>query len=71
MPFLQLAVNQNPQFRNVALEALDRSICFVLGSDQLMELSSSRDNKYDNVNVRSYNLLVFLKSFSNGYIRLK
>lgn len=48
---LELAVNQKPQFRNVAFEILDRSICSVLSCDQLMKLSSSKDNMYDNVNI--------------------
>lgn len=46
--FLQVSENSNQQLRNLALDALDQSICAVLDSDQLritkpseLELSST------------------------------
>lgn len=35
--FLELAVNSNHHLRNMALDALDQSICAVLGSDQFQD----------------------------------
>lgn len=35
--FLELAVNSNQHLRNMALDALDQSICAVLGSDQFQD----------------------------------
>uniref|UniRef100_A0A803KPK7 Protein MON2 homolog n=1 Tax=Chenopodium quinoa TaxID=63459 RepID=A0A803KPK7_CHEQI len=39
--FLELAENSNQQLRSIALDALDRSICAVLGSDQLQDRVAS------------------------------
>ncbi|KAF3786151.1 MON2-like protein [Nymphaea thermarum] len=38
---LELAENPNMQIRNIALDALDQSVCAVLGSDQFHELTLS------------------------------
>ncbi|XP_028101923.1 protein MON2 homolog isoform X2 [Camellia sinensis] len=40
--FLELADNANQNLRNMALDALDQSICAVLGSDQFQENAASR-----------------------------
>ncbi|GFY90641.1 ARM repeat superfamily protein [Actinidia rufa] len=40
--FLELADNSNQQLRNKALDALDQSICAVLGSDQFQENTAPR-----------------------------
>nr|XP_011466433.1 PREDICTED: protein MON2 homolog [Fragaria vesca subsp. vesca] len=42
--FLELAENSNQHLRNMALDALDESICAVLGSDQFPDNTSSRSN---------------------------
>ncbi|XP_021742311.1 protein MON2 homolog [Chenopodium quinoa] len=39
--FLELAENSNQQLRSIALDALDRSICAVLGSDQFQDRVAS------------------------------
>ncbi|KAK6139372.1 hypothetical protein DH2020_026880 [Rehmannia glutinosa] len=39
--FLELADSSNPQLQSMALDALDKSICAVLGSDQFQENASS------------------------------
>lgn len=39
--FLELAENSNQQLRSMALDALDRSICAVLGSDQFQDRLAS------------------------------
>lgn len=39
---LQLADSSNPQLQSLALDALDKSICAVLGSDQFQENTSSK-----------------------------
>lgn len=41
---LQLADNSNQHLRNMALDALDESICAVLGSDQFPDNTTSRSN---------------------------
>lgn len=47
---LQLADNSNQQLRNIALDALDQSICAVLGSEQFQNnLSSSHHDTSDKV----------------------
>ncbi|XP_039022425.1 protein MON2 homolog isoform X2 [Hibiscus syriacus] len=47
--FLQLADNSNQNLRNMALDALDQSICAVLGSEKSEDHTSSRsdDNSQD------------------------
>ncbi|KAK4596244.1 hypothetical protein RGQ29_014332 [Quercus rubra] len=40
--FLELAENSNQNLRNMGLDALDQSICAVLGSDQFQENTPSR-----------------------------
>lgn len=40
--FLELADNSNQHLRNIALDALDQSICAVLGSKQFQDNTSSR-----------------------------
>ncbi|XWS58298.1 hypothetical protein CRYUN_Cryun08bG0021900 [Craigia yunnanensis] len=47
--FLELADNSNQHLRNMALEALDQSICAVLGSEQFEDhaMSRSDDNSQD------------------------
>ncbi|XP_073141433.1 uncharacterized protein [Henckelia pumila] len=40
--FLELSESSNPQLQNMALDALDKSICAVLGSDQFQERSSPK-----------------------------
>ncbi|KAL8528032.1 hypothetical protein ACS0TY_005737 [Phlomoides rotata] len=40
--FLELADSSNPQLQSRALDALDKSICAVLGSDQFQENTSSK-----------------------------
>ncbi|XWS42471.1 hypothetical protein CRYUN_Cryun16bG0016700 [Craigia yunnanensis] len=47
--FLELADNSNPHLRNMALDALDQSICAVLGSEQFEDhtISRSQDNSQD------------------------
>lgn len=42
--FLELADNSNQHLRNMALDALDESICAVLGSDQFPDNTTSRSN---------------------------
>ncbi|XP_050379358.1 uncharacterized protein LOC126796668 isoform X2 [Argentina anserina] len=42
--FLELAENSNQHLRNMALDALDESICAVLGSDQFPDNTTSRSN---------------------------
>ncbi|KAF2298593.1 hypothetical protein GH714_024248 [Hevea brasiliensis] len=42
--FLDLADNSNQHLRNMALDALDQSICAVLGSEQFQDYVSSRLN---------------------------
>ena len=46
---LQLADNSNQHLRNMALDALDQSICAVLGSEQFEDRAMSRsdDNSQD------------------------
>lgn len=44
LSYLQLAENSNQHLRNMALDALDESICAVLGSDQFPDNTSSRSN---------------------------
>ncbi|URE10745.1 hypothetical protein MUK42_14902, partial [Musa troglodytarum] len=39
---LELADNSNPQVRNLALDALDQSICAVLGSDEFQGIKASQ-----------------------------
>lgn len=39
---LQLADSSNSQLQTMALDALDKSICAVLGSDQFQESTSSK-----------------------------
>ncbi|WOL08916.1 hypothetical protein Cni_G17669 [Canna indica] len=40
---LELADSSNPQVRNLALDALDQSICAVLGSDQFQDMRVSQN----------------------------
>lgn len=40
--YLQLADNSNQHLRNKAFDALDQSICAVLGSDQFQENAAFR-----------------------------
>ncbi|KAL7239326.1 hypothetical protein ACSBR2_005270 [Camellia fascicularis] len=42
--FLELADNANQNLRNMALDALDQSICAVLGSDQFQENAAARQH---------------------------
>ncbi|KAK3200540.1 hypothetical protein Dsin_023955 [Dipteronia sinensis] len=42
--FLELADNSNQHLRNIALDALDQSICAVLGSEQFQDNASSRQH---------------------------
>ncbi|KAI9186171.1 hypothetical protein LWI28_014359 [Acer negundo] len=42
--FLELADNSNNHLRNIALDALDQSICAVLGSEQFQDNASSRQH---------------------------
>lgn len=42
---LQLADNSNQHLRNMALDALDKSICAVLGSEQFEDHALSRSNE--------------------------
>lgn len=50
---MQLADSPNPQLQTMALDALDRSICSVLGSDQFQENISSNSIDASN-DVRIY-----------------
>lgn len=43
--FLQLAENTNQHLRNMGFNALDQSICAVLGSDQFQDHTSARSKK--------------------------
>ncbi|KAL8171076.1 hypothetical protein V2J09_022880 [Rumex salicifolius] len=43
--FLQLAENANQHLRNMGFNALDQSICAVLGSDQFQDHTSARSKK--------------------------
>ncbi|XP_021281523.1 protein MON2 homolog isoform X1 [Herrania umbratica] len=43
--FLELADNSNQHLRNMALDALDKSICAVLGSEQFEDHALSRSNE--------------------------
>ncbi|KAG8391013.1 hypothetical protein BUALT_Bualt01G0143800 [Buddleja alternifolia] len=40
--FLELADSSSPQLQTMALDALDKSICAVLGSDQFQEITTSK-----------------------------
>ncbi|CAK9187180.1 unnamed protein product [Ilex paraguariensis] len=47
--FLELADSSNQHVRNVALDALDQSICAVLGSEQFQECTSRTNNLSRNI----------------------
>ncbi|KAJ4719601.1 Protein MON2-like protein [Melia azedarach] len=55
--FLELADNSNQQLRNIALDALDQSICAVLGSEQFQNnLSSSHHDTSNKVETKQREL---------------
>ena len=56
---LQLADKPSPQLRNMALDALDQSICAVLGSDHLQDSSSTRP-KGSLQTVRTFSYILFV-----------
>lgn len=64
--FLQLAVKPNQNLRNIALDALDRSICAVLGSDHL-ENNTPTGSDGTSQNVRTFTSLFLVATYSIKY----
>lgn len=51
---LQLADNSNQHLRNIALDALDQSICAVLGSEKFQDSASRQRGTSDEVRILTW-----------------